>query len=1069
MRRIPSFRFYQKSQSLLILTVFILVASGSVRAQVLGSISGAVQDISGALVPGATVTVRNVDTGVTRNTTTGSKGDYNVSSIAVGNYEVRAEKEGFQTEVRSGITLAVGQQAVVNLTLQVGETRQEVTVSGEAPLVSVTTSSIAGLVGERQVKDLPLNGRSFDQLLTLNPSTVNTTVEVRGGGTGHGQGNTFSVAGTRDDFNLWLLNGIEYTGESSAVPNPGGISGQLLGVDAVREFNVVAETYGAEYGKRAGGQVSIVTMSGTNQFHGDMFEFLRNSDLDARNFFDHTIGAPPFKRNQFGSAAGGPIQKDKTFIFGNYEGFRQRLAGSYQTLVPDANARNGLLPNASGALQSVPLSPAMVPYLALWPLPNGPEAGGGAGFFFSNPSQSIREDFGNIRVDRTFSTKDTLSGIYTIDDGLNLTPEAIPGTQQISQLRSQVLSAQEVHVFSPTVLSTFSAGYSRARWDLNAASPTAPANLSFVAGEPLGVLSIGGSGVGASSTAFGSAGANGSQQSEVVVRNLFTVTDQVQISKGIHMLSVGAWFQRVRNNDLAASQPFGTAAFPDLAHLLAGQSSGISATLNTAEVPWRQFLGAWWVQDAIKVRPNLTINVGLRHDFNNGWNSSKNLASNFIFDSNGVLETQPRVSHSVYTTNNARWLFGPRVAVAWAPFGNNKTALRAGYGIYYNEIDYMGNCCENNPVGPYNNSVTIGSVQQPVQFPLVLASGQNLPGVKIAPIGVQPTFFTPSVQEYSFKIERSITNNNSFSVGYVGSHGVHLPVTLDVNPVAPTTLPSGQTFFPANAPFLNPNLAYTRYLLSEGNSSYNALQTDFTQRLSHGLQFRANYTYSKILDSYSTSFLGEGAWGVTSLLDPFNTRLDWGRATFDARHRFVANLNYELPFGAGRTFLHDSHGVKGVLISGWQINGIISKQSGFPFMPTVGFNQSRDGDARNPDRPNWNPNFTGPIILGTPQEYFNPNAFVLPAAGTFGDVAKGVLHGPGLAEADISMFKTTRLTEQTRLEFRAEFFNLFNSVNFTLPTLKSFNTSGTIASGAGLISSTTTTSRQIQFALKFIW
>ncbi|HEX4594593.1 MAG TPA: carboxypeptidase-like regulatory domain-containing protein, partial [Bryobacteraceae bacterium] len=674
-----------KTLSVLLLLMFVLfTASTPVCAQVTGSISGLVQDTSGAAVPNATVTVRSLETGATRTIMTDETGSYRALSLPVGRYEIRAEKEGFKTAVRTGVELVVGQAAALNLSLEVGTARQEVTVMSEAPLVDTATTPASGLVNERQVKDLPLNGRSFDNLITLNPSTANTTSYRSSTSTGGGQGNNFSVSGNREDYNIFLLNGIEYTGVSTSDVIPGGVSGQLLGVDAVREFNVVENTYGAEYGKRPGGQIGLVTMSGSNSFHGALFEFLRNSALDARNSYDQ-VSAPPFKRNQFGGSAGGPIRKDQTFIFGAYEGFRQRLALSDVTIVPDNNARQGILNGTK-----IGLAPGIAPYFSLWPVQNGPELGGGAAYSYSNPGQKVREDFGNIRVDHRLSSKHSLFGAYTIDDGDSLTPGNNPLQQKSSILRAHVASLQATSVFSPSVLNTFRAGFSRAKWHLDGSPAVSDPNLVFVQGQPIGAISIGSSGLG-NVGSFDGAGTFGSQQIEVVARNLFTYTDDVQIIKGRHQISVGAWFQRVQANDDAADQRSGVASFADLQSFMLGKATQVLATLSPLEIGWRQFAGAWYVLDSMKVRPDLTVTLGLRHEFNNGWNSPRGQASNFVFGPNDALLTQPVIGTSVYSENNAIKQFGPRLGIAWSPFGLTRTAIHVGAGIYYEQLDYMGN------------------------------------------------------------------------------------------------------------------------------------------------------------------------------------------------------------------------------------------------------------------------------------------------------------------------------------------------------------------------------------------
>jgi hypothetical protein len=1049
-----------KTMFVLLLMFALLIGSNLMWAQVSGSISGIVQDTSGAAVPNATVTVRSLETGATRTIMTDDIGSYRALSLPVGRYEIRAEKDGFKTAVRTGIDLVVGQTAAVNLNLEVGPARQEVTVMSEAPLVDTSTTPASGLVNERQVKDLPLNGRSFDNLITLNPSTANTTSYRSSTSTGGGQGNNFSVSGNREDYNIFLLNGIEYTGVSTSDVIPGGVSGQLLGVDAVREFNVVANTYGVEYGKRPGGQISLVTMSGGNQFHGTLFEFLRNSALDARNFFDQTSGPPPLRRNQFGGSAGGPIRKDRTFIFGNYEGLRWRLAQSAVTIVPDNNARHGIL-NGS----NIGLAPAIAPYFALWPVQNGPEIGGGAAYAYSNPSQKVREDFGNIRVDHRLSAKHSLFAAYTIDDGDSLTPGNNPLQQKSSILRAQVGSLQATSVFSPSVLNTLRAGFSRAKWDLDGSPAVSDPNLVFVQGQPIGALAIGSSGLG-NVGSFDGAGTFGAQQIAIVARNLFTYTDDVQIVKGIHQISVGGWLQRVQANDNAADQRSGIASFADLQHFMQGQATQVVATLSPLEIGWRQWAAAWYVQDSIRLRPNLTVTLGLRHEFNNGWNSPKGQASNFVFGPNGALLTQPHIGTSVYSQNNAVKQFGPRVGVAWSPFGLTRTSIHAGAGIYYEQLDYMGNCCDASPLLPFNNKITVS----PSNFPILLAPNAPVPGAKPSPTGVQPNLKMPTVEQYSFRIEQGLSNNTVLRVGYVGEHGYHLLDTVDVNTALPTILPGGSAFFPPKSPRANPNLGNSRYELSNANSNYNALQVDLTQRLTHGLQFRANYTWQKSLDIHSASFLANaGVGGTTTIMDPQDPRLDWGPSNFNITHRVSGNFTYDLPIGNKRALWSNASGVADKLVSGWQWNGIITGQTGFPFTPLVGFNQSGNGDTRAPDRVSLNPSFSGPIIPGTPTQWFNPNAFVLPAAGSYGNAGRDILTGPGLVSFDSSLFKTTHLTERLALQFRAEFFNLINHSNFGMPIITTFTSAGKISPTAGLINYTATTSRQLQFGMKLVW
>src|ERR1700687_4379329 len=522
------------AKGILLLALLLTLAVSPSRAQTAASISGTIVDATGGFLPGASVTVRNLETGSLHIAPTDDAGRYVAPALEVGPYEIRADKTGFRPEVRTGVTLVVGQHAELDLTLTVGPVQEAVIVQEDSPTVSVTTQDISGLVGERQVKDLPLNGRSYDQLLTLNPGIVNYTSQ-RAGGTGTSNsvvGSMFSSSGHRPQENLYLLNGVEFTSASEINNTPGGVSGQLLGVDAVREFAVGKDIYGAGYGKRPGAQVNIVTASGTNQLHGSVYEFARNNALDARNFFDQ--GAiPEFQRNVFGASLSGPLRKDKTFLFGNYEGFRQNLGLSDLTLVPDAASR-------ASAVASVK------PLLALWPVANGPElltstgAPSGIAEAFSNPVQNIREDFGTARFDQIFSDKDAFAGVYTVDDSEAHSPTNNPYSLVDIFLREQVASLSETHAFSPRLLNKATFGFSRGGFYFNGGTT---ANLPgwIHPGQPVGAVVVGGGTTlnGASQITNGGTNAGSNL---TAVRNLFTASDQVTFTHGRHSFDFGLWF-----------------------------------------------------------------------------------------------------------------------------------------------------------------------------------------------------------------------------------------------------------------------------------------------------------------------------------------------------------------------------------------------------------------------------------------------------------------------------------------------------------------------------------------------
>ncbi|HXP89048.1 MAG TPA: carboxypeptidase regulatory-like domain-containing protein [Bryobacteraceae bacterium] len=1070
-------------KSLHLAILLFLASLGPTWAQVTAAISGHVEDPSGTGVSDAMVTVKNLETGAIRTVATDMAGDFRVLSLALGPQEVKVEKTGFKAAVRTGINLEVGQDAVVSLRLEVGEIAQAVTVVGDAPLVNTTTSSVSGMVGEQQVKELPLNGRSFDNLITLNPGAINYTA-MKSVNTTTSEGNSFSVEGRRPQDNLFLLNGIEWTGTSQLADTPGSVSGYMLGIDAVREFNLLTDTYGAEYGKRAGGQVVVVTQSGANVVHGSVFEFLRNSALDKPGIFDQGT-VPPFRRNQFGGALGGPLKKDRLFLFGNYEGYRQSLATSSLSVVPDQQARSGLVPNASGVYTQVPnLNQKMLPFMALWPQPNGPELtvnGLPTGTAYANyvTKNPVHEDFGTMRADYNLLDRDRLSASYTMDDGHSVIPLTDPLFASGVQLSSQVASVEETHIFSPNVLNTFRAGFSRAGFDFNPVTLTTfPASLSFVLDAPPGNIGINGGITGAGDSS--NAGATNR-------RNLFTYTDDVQVTKGIHRLSVGVWLQRVQDNEDIVSKRLGGATFSTLTTFLQGTliNNGFSVVPDHNELGWRSLFGAWYVQDSIRLRRNLTLQAGLRYEFTTGWNEESGRAGNYITDASGVLLTNPRIGASLFTQNNATHLLGPRTGLAWDPFGKGKTAVRAGFGLYYSLIDAPAFLVNDLP--PYNGATAFSGslpallpITANVPVPPSCGPGVPSPCTVFQPFGLQPNAQTPTVAEWNFSVQQQLGGSTALRAAYVGSHGYYGLLNIDPNSVPPqtcaapagciagginaarATVPQGAQYIPVTPARPNPYLSAGFFWYTEGNSSYNALQLDLTHRLSRGLQFRAAYTWSKNLDMNSGLTGAQSNNQSQMVMNRFDLPRDWGLSALNITNQANLSATYQLPFG--RT----AHGFEKKLFDGWQANGIATLMTGFPFTPVIGANLSGDGNTRNPDRPSLNPSFAGPVVLGTQTQWFNPNAFILPAAGTWGNLGRGVYTGPGLADVDMSVFKNTALSERVNLQFRAELFNLLNRTNLGTPNATAFS-GASVSASAGLITTLATTPRQIQFGLKLIF
>jgi Carboxypeptidase regulatory-like domain len=1039
----------------------LLVLSMAAHAQIVGgTISGLVKDSTGASLAGATVTVRQIETGATRVLTTNGDGRFYAPSVPVGDYLVSVAHDGFETDRQSGISLAIGQSLQLNFALGVEKSQQQIVVNAEESSVNTTTQQTAGLINERAVKELPLNGRSYDELLTLNPATINYTGE-RSGGIGSSNssvGNMFAVSGRRPQDNVFLLNGIEYTGASLINVTPGGTSGELLGVDAVREFNVATDTYGAAFGKRDGAQVSIVTSSGTNKLHGTAFEFIRNSALDARNYFD-AGSIPEFQRNQFGGSLGGPIRHDKFFLFGNYEGFRQNWGLSAVTLVPDNEARLGYVPNSAGVEQHIGVNAAVQPLLALWPVANGPELGGGIAEAFSHPQQKIRENFGTTRFDDNLAANDLLFGVYTVDDSSANTPSQNPLSLVNESLREQVASIQEQHVFSPSLLNTARFGYSRASFFFTGYTPV---NLSgWVSGEPIGAIVISGSTASNGASAISQAGLNvGSNNT--TARNLFTVDDHVFWSHGKNQIEAGVWLQRLQSNDLLAQDQYGQASFGTLTTFLQGTVKTFTVVPSPTELGWRSFEGAGFVEDTLRLKPRLELRAGFRSESTNGWNEAQGRAANYALV-NGVLQTQPLVGSSALTDNRAKFLSAPRVGFAWDVWGNGKTAVRGGFGIYHGLLDTLDYRLDQT--APFNTAESIKNI---AVSKLSFTPGTPPPaGTLVSPSNVQPNIATPAVLEWSLRVEQQVESNTTLTVAYVGSHSYHQILSEDMNEPVPTYLANGSPFYPTNAVDANPNLANSTSWVSQGVGLYNALEVDVRRSFANGFQFRGNYTWAKNLDdgsAWNTSVSGNTPAFVEFPLDP---KLDWGPAATDVRSAASINGSYELPFGPQHHFLNHSSEPVNFLADGWTLSTIVALQTGFPFTPQLGYNPTGNGDTRNPVRPNWNPAFNGNLYPRTASQYFNPAAFLPPATGTYGNVSRDSLSGPGLSELDFSATKNSHITERLGLQFRAEFFNILNHTNFLTPNEVVYSAAGSgISPTAGLVTATSTTSRQIQFGAK---
>ncbi len=1056
-----------RSSRFYVLLVFIstLFFTAGLYAQVVGgTIAGRVTDATGALIPGVQVILRNRETGSTRTVTTGSSGTFAAPSEPVGTYALEASAPGFAPYNNPGVVLAIGQTLELTLTLRAAGS-ETVVVNDTPPSVNTTTEQTSGLVDSRQVKELPLNGRSYDQLITLNPGTVNATNQRAGGvGTSNSSvGSMFAVSGRRPQDNLFLLNGIEYTGASLINVTPGGTSGQLLGIDGIREFNVVTDTYSAAYGKRDGAQISIVTTNGTNQVHGSAYEFARNSFFDARNYFD---GAriPEFQRNDYGAALGGPLRKDKAFLFANYEGYRQNLGVSLLTLVPDAASR-------AKAVASVQ------PLLNLWPVANGPEvtingAGTGIAQWTGTSPQHIREDFATTRFDDALATNDSLTAVYTVDDSSASTPSNDPYSLVNERLREQVLSAEEKHVFAKVVnIARF--GYSRANYYFFGYVPAAQQalTLSVRSGAPTYAVVIAGSTASNGASSVTTAGANvGSNNA--ITRNLFTFDDHAYYTVGKHTIQGGAWVQRLQSNDNLAQDQYGLASFASVSTFLAGTIKTFTYAPQTTELGWRTLFADAFLEDSYRITERLQARVGFRSESSTGWSEVQGRAGVYGF-TNGVINTNPTIQSNALTVNHALFLPEPRVGLAWNVFGDGRTSVTAGAGLHHSLLDALDYRLDQ--AAPYNTVLSYAntSVANPV-------SGTP----QVSPSTVDSGIRTPTLLAYNLRIEQQLARSTTLSVAYDGSHSSHQILNGDLNEPAYTVLANGTIFYPTTTR-ANPAVANTTSWWSGGSGNYNALIVDVRHDLAQGLQFRANFTWAKNLDDGSAWNTSVSSNTPAFVSVPSLPHLDYGRAATDIRHAAAVNATYELPFGTGKAYFGSAGPLVGRALSGWSLSTIANVFDGFPFSPQLGYNPTGSGDSRNPVRPDVNPNFRGALYPGgstaaRAAQYFNPNAFSTPAFGTVGNVRRDSLTGPGFVDWDVSLLKSTNITEHVRAQFRAEFFNVLNHTNLQLPNEVVFAAGPTQGNAAaqstaaafgsrGVITSTANTSREIQLGLKILF
>ncbi len=1092
--------------------LYVVLSGHTLLAQTSGgSITGTVTGARAAALAGAQISITNLDSRtVVRTIATDPQGFYVAPNLAPGNYEMRVSAAGFVTQVWSSINVAAGSSRQLNLTLTPGNPETIVRNVAPAATISQGSSCCGGNVDSSGVRNTPLNGRDWTQLATLQAGVtgVQTGNSQGGGNTERGFGAAMSISGARPDQNNFRVDGISINDYANGAP--GSVLGDSLGIDAVEEVSVLASNYPAEYGRTTGGIVNAATKSGTDSFHGSVYEFLRNSALDARNFFDGPI-IPPFKRNQFGASAGLPIQKDKTFLFADYEGLRQSLGITTVDTTPSPAARagnlcsipNGVTPACTPT--TVTVDPAVARFLnAFFPLPNGHILGNGdTGIFTFAGQQVTDENYVTGRLDRKLSEKDSFNGTYMRDTSKVVQPDAFDSLLSNIVSTHQLVTLHEQHIFSPTFLNAARFGFNRAVGiDGGVTKILNPSvedtSYGFIPGQfPGQVESVPGVTSTPDTPITSNPGTLGASKS--LHWNSFQAGDDIFLTRGNNALKFGAVAERIQDNAISFFSSNGAFRFSSLSDLLTNQPRQFSGLVPSPQITYgtRQTLFGIYFEDDLRVRPNLTVNLGLRYEIATLPNEVHGAISNL----QNLTDAQSHLG-SPYFLNPTLHDFEPRLGFAWTPTTNSRTLVRGGFGIFdvlplpYGFRDITPN--QYPFVRQFNGEPPAGSF--PTGAYALLSNSTT--GFHADYVEHNPK--RSYVMQWNLSVAEQISSTWVATVGYVGSRGVHLPYRLDnINMVLPMLTPAGYLYpLPATSQTLNPNFGRLTAMLWQANSFYDALQADLTKKVTHGIEFHVAYTWGKSIDTLSATVADDNfPNGLFNQLF-FDQRTTRGLSDFNVAQDLVVSYTWELPSPQ----LHSR--AAAWALGGWQIGGIYKASTGQPFTPIFGgdpYGTKLDETSEvpsyspgcNPVDSNFKKNPNGPI-------YLNASCFALPTVpnsmlaslpypcATFagasapapsgltyctnlhGNLGRNRVIGPGISRLDFSVFKNNHvkwISEDFNVQFRAELFNILNRANFSSPTdnMNVFDGSGARVDSAGLLTSTQTPSRQIQFALKLIW
>ena len=1008
--------------AMLFATLAVVAAQGTT-----GSIAGFVTDESKAALPGATVTVKQTDTGQARVLTSDGQGRYRGDALTPGKYAVTVELSGFRTAQYDDVTLSVGQAAVLNIQLQIGGVTERVVVTGDATLAATRQSSVSALVDQNQIRELPLNGRDFSQLtllqlgVTSSPSTSQTV--------DRGMGTQVSIAGSRPNQISYQLDGADVNTQGNG--SPGSAAGGMLGVDTVREFQVLVNNYSAEYGRSSGGIVVAVTRSGTNNFSGSLFEFARNSKFDSRTYFDDpTQAIPPLKRNQFGGTFGGPIVKGKTFFFGSYEGLRQTRGETTIANVPSDATR-----------ARADISPLTRPYLLLYPLANGPQ-NGASGEYIQQVVAPTHENLAVGKVDHSLTNAQSVSLKYSFDKAFVDEMQPIPFWTTDTRTKSQSVVGEHKWIVSPRLLNDAKVAWNQAYENTqNVENRSFDSSLQFIPNSRFGTTTI---------TGLNQLGPDAQTPTFVNLKSLQAM-DNLTWSRGSHSIKTGVSYTHYMNDQDSSFDLGGVYAFTSIDNFVAGKVNTFEGQVpgSTTARRWRQDLIGLFAQDDWSARRNLTLNAGVRYEFItepkelDGQSSALPDLQSSNFVSGGDIFKNPSLKN-----------VAPRGGFAWNITGDGKNVVHGGAGMFFEPILSNIYRAYGDRTPPFYNSINPSNPTFPNAPTTAAASLLRLDLVDY-------NLKNPYRVQYNLTFQRELWGRTVVTVGYIGARGYNQIRNVEYNQSVPVVQADGSLFFPVGSTRRNPLFNSMRLRSTDGASWYDGFVAGVNRRFSAGLSVQASYTHGNSRDEGSQA-VGSGDFG-NSFQPPYwqIPSLNKGPSDFDIKNNFTFNSTWELPFAKGTTGV--AHGV----LAGWQVSNIVTARSGVPFTPVLSFDRAR-ALPRSGGAGQWPDLVSGcssNAVTGDPNAWINVSCLALPAAGTIGNLGRNTMRGPGYATWDLAIFKNVALGGARRLQFRVEGFNIMNRANFGLPSATVFSASG-LVSTAGQITTITGTARQFQFGVK---